>query len=147
MSDPVFLITGASSGIGTPNHLGAEMLKYMAKIDIVHVAYKGGGPAMNDLIGGQVQLKMDTLATSASHIAAGKLRALAIASRERSAQVPDLPTVAELGPRRGRPGRVAGAVANPPTAVTLLVATSTRTTLPVFPAGTQIRPWARSAVR
>jgi len=64
---------------------------------VTHIPYKGAAPAMADLLGGQVQLKMDTLATSAPHIAAGKLRALAIASRARSPLAPELPTVAELG--------------------------------------------------
>ena len=87
----------ASAGIGTLPHVSMELLLRRLDLKVTHIPYKGAAPAMADLLGGQVQLKMDTLATSAPHIAAGKLRALAIASRERSAQMPDLPTVAELG--------------------------------------------------
>jgi tripartite-type tricarboxylate transporter receptor subunit TctC len=87
----------ASSGIGTPNHLGAEMLKYLAKIDIVHVAYKGGGPAMTDLIGGQVQLQFSSIPTVLAHVKAGRIKMLAIGSAKRSPALPDVPTIAEAG--------------------------------------------------
>ncbi len=87
----------ASAGIGTLPHVSMELLLRRLDLQVTHIPYKGAAPAMADLLGGQVQLKMDTLATSAPHIAAGKLRALAIASPERSAQAPDIPTVAELG--------------------------------------------------
>ena len=87
----------ASAGIGTLPHVSMELLLRRLDLKVTHIPYKGAAPAMADLLGGQVQLKMDTLATSAPHIAAGKLRALAIASRARSALAPDLPTVAELG--------------------------------------------------
>jgi tripartite-type tricarboxylate transporter receptor subunit TctC len=87
----------ASSGIGTPNHLGAEMLKYLAKIDIVHVAYKGGGPAMTDLIGGQVQLQFSSIPTVLTHVKAGRIKMLAIGSGKRSPALPDVPTIAEAG--------------------------------------------------
>jgi tripartite-type tricarboxylate transporter receptor subunit TctC len=87
----------ASAGIGTLPHVSMELLLRRLDLQVTHIPYKGAAPAMADLLGGQVQLKMDTLATSAPHIAAGKLRALAIASRERSVQAPDIPTVAELG--------------------------------------------------
>ena len=87
----------ASAGIGTLPHVSMERLLRRLDLKVTHIPYKGAAPAMADLLGGQVQLKMDTLATSAPHIAAGKLRALAIASRDRSAQMPDLPTVAEHG--------------------------------------------------
>jgi tripartite-type tricarboxylate transporter receptor subunit TctC len=87
----------ASSGVGTPNHLGAEMLKYMAKIDIVHVAYKGGGPAMTDLIGGQVQLQFSSIPTVLTHVKAGRIKMLAIGSAKRSPALPDVPTIAEAG--------------------------------------------------
>jgi tripartite-type tricarboxylate transporter receptor subunit TctC len=87
----------ASAGIGTLPHVSMELLLHRLDLKVTHVPYKGAAPAMTDLLGGQVQLKMDTLATSAPHIAAGRLRALAIASRTRSALAPDLPTVAELG--------------------------------------------------
>ena len=87
----------ASSGVGTPNHLGGEMLKYMAKIDIVHVAYKGGGPAMNDLIAGQVQLQFSSIPTVLGHVKNGRVKMLAIGSAKRSPAIPDVPTIAEAG--------------------------------------------------
>ena len=87
----------ASSGIGTPNHLGAEMLKHLAKIDIVHVAYKGGGPAMTDLIAGQVQLQFSSIPTVLTHVKAGRIKILAIGSAKRSPALPDVPTIAEAG--------------------------------------------------
>ena len=87
----------ASAGIGTLPHVSMELLLRRLDLKVTHIPYKGAAPAMADLLGGQVQLKMDTYATSAPHIAAGKLRALAIASRARSVLAPDLPTVAELG--------------------------------------------------
>jgi tripartite-type tricarboxylate transporter receptor subunit TctC len=87
----------ASSGVGTPNHLGAEMLKYMAKIDIVHIAYKGGGPAMTDLLGGQVQLQFSSIPTVLTHVKAGRVKILAIGSGKRSPALPDVPTIAEAG--------------------------------------------------
>jgi tripartite-type tricarboxylate transporter receptor subunit TctC len=87
----------ASAGIGTLPHVSMELLLKRLDLKVTHIPYKGAAPAMADLLGGQVQLKMDTFATSAPHITAGKLRALAIASRARSVLAPDLPTVAELG--------------------------------------------------
>jgi tripartite-type tricarboxylate transporter receptor subunit TctC len=87
----------ASSGVGTPNHLGAEMLKHMAKIDIVHIAYKGGGPAMTDLIAGQVQLQFSSIPTVLAHVKAGRIKMLAIGSGKRSPALPDVPTIAEAG--------------------------------------------------
>ena len=87
----------ASAGVGTLPHVSMELLLRRLDLKVTHVPYKGAAPAMTDLLGGQVQLKMDTYATSAPHIAAGKLRALAIASRARSVLAPDVPTVAELG--------------------------------------------------
>jgi tripartite-type tricarboxylate transporter receptor subunit TctC len=87
----------ASSGVGTPNHLGGEMLKYMAKVDIVHVAYKGGGPALTDLIAGQVQLQFSSIPTVLPHVKAGRVKMLAIGSAKRSPALPDVPTIAESG--------------------------------------------------
>ena len=87
----------ASSGIGTPNHLGAEMLKYLARIDIVHVPYKGGGPAMTDLIAGQVQLQFSSIPTVLTHVKAGRIKMLAIGSAKRSPALPGVPTIAEAG--------------------------------------------------
>lgn len=87
----------ASSGVGTPNHLGAEMLKSMAGIDIVHVPYKGGGPATTDLIAGQVQLQFSSIPTVLSHVKAGRMKMLAIGSAKRSPALPEVPTIAESG--------------------------------------------------
>ena len=88
----------ASAGIGTLPHVSMELLLRRLGLNVTHVPYKGAAPAMTDLLAGQVQLKMDTYATSTQHVAAGKLRVLAIASRARSALMPDVPTVAEQGP-------------------------------------------------
>ncbi|MDB5901303.1 MAG: hypothetical protein JWM26_181 [Betaproteobacteria bacterium] len=90
-------LNAASSGIGTPNHLGCEMLKYLAKIDNVHIAYKGGGPAMTDLIAGQVQLQFSSIPTVLAHVKAGRVKMLAIGSAKRSPALPDVPTIAEGG--------------------------------------------------
>ncbi len=90
-------ITAASSGIGTTTHLTLEMFKSMAHIDLLHVPYKGGGPAISDLIGGQVKVHFNTPGTLLPHVTAGKLRALAMSSAQRADFAPDLPTVAESG--------------------------------------------------
>jgi tripartite-type tricarboxylate transporter receptor subunit TctC len=87
----------ASSGIGAPPHLAAELFKRSARINIVHVPYKGSGPAFADLIGGQVELMFAALPGSLPYIRAGKLRPIALTSAKRSKAVPDLPTIAELG--------------------------------------------------
>jgi tripartite-type tricarboxylate transporter receptor subunit TctC len=87
-----------SGGIGSGNQLTAEMLKMMTGIDLVHVPYRGAGPAMVDLMGGQVQVMFNTMGASVQHVRAGKLRALAVATRTRQAALPDVPTVAEFVP-------------------------------------------------
>ena len=87
----------ASSGTGTSLHLAAELFKALAKIDIVHIAYKGGAPAVADLMGGHVALMFDVLPSSMPYVKAGRLRALGITSAQRSPLFPDLPTVAESG--------------------------------------------------
>jgi tripartite-type tricarboxylate transporter receptor subunit TctC len=88
----------ASVGTGSPAHIAGELLKLKAGIDIVHVPYKGGGPAVADTLGGQVQLAFVTLPAAMQHVKAGKLKALAIASDKRSAVAPDIPTIAETVP-------------------------------------------------
>ncbi len=90
-------INFASSGTGTGGHLAGEMLKSRAGIDIVHVAYKGTGQAMTDLIAGQVSMIFDQPVSSMQYARAGKLRALAVASPRRLAAFPDIPTVTEAG--------------------------------------------------
>jgi tripartite-type tricarboxylate transporter receptor subunit TctC len=91
-------ITMASSGSGTSVHLSGELFKTMTGCDMVPVPYKGAGPALIDLIGGQVQVIFDNLPSSAGHIKSGKLRALAVTSAQREPSMPDLPTVAETVP-------------------------------------------------
>ncbi len=87
----------ASGGTGTPTQLSGELLKSMAGIDMVHVPFKGGGPAIAALLGAQVQVYFGPIATVLQLANAGKLRALAVTSLKRSSVVPDLPTVAESG--------------------------------------------------
>ena len=87
----------ASAGPGSTNHLSGELFKSMAKIDIAHVPYRGAGPAMNDLVGGHVQMFFDLLPVSVPQIKAGKVRALANAGAKRPSALPDLPTMAEQG--------------------------------------------------
>jgi tripartite-type tricarboxylate transporter receptor subunit TctC len=88
----------ASTGSGTSPHLSMELLKSMAGIDLVHVPYKGGAPAMTDLMAGHVAAQFIGLPVAAPHIASGKLRALAVTSRKRAASAPSIPTVAETLP-------------------------------------------------
>ena len=88
----------ASLGNGTAAHLGMEMLKSAAGIDITHVPYKGSAPAVSDLIAGQVQMMVDGLPSSLPHVKAGKLRAIALTSLHRAPALPDLPTIAETYP-------------------------------------------------
>jgi tripartite-type tricarboxylate transporter receptor subunit TctC len=90
-------LTFGSAGSGTSQHLAGELFKTMAGVDMVHIPYKGGAPAMQDLLGGQVQLMFDNLANSLPQVKAGKLRALAVTTSTRSPAVPDLPTVNEAG--------------------------------------------------
>jgi len=86
-----------SSGAGNAGHLAGELFKTMAKIQMVHVPYKGGAPAMIDLIAGQVQLIFSSAPTAVPQIKAGKIRALAVTTAKRSAVLPELPTIAESG--------------------------------------------------
>jgi len=88
----------ASSGNGSTIHMSGELFKMMTGINMVHVPYRGGAPALTDLMGGQVQVMFDNLPTSAEHIKAGKLRGLAVTSTDRTAVLPDLPTVADFLP-------------------------------------------------
>jgi len=88
----------SSGGIGTSSHLAGELFKSMAKVDMVHVPYKGNVPSITDLIGGQVGLSFATMPTVLPHVRAGKLRGIAVIGGERSVAVPELPTVAETVP-------------------------------------------------
>ena len=88
----------ASSGNGSTIHMSGELFKMLTGINMVHVPYRGGAPALTDLIAGQVHVMFDNVPTSAEHIKAGKLRGLAVTSTTRSAVLPDLPTVADVLP-------------------------------------------------
>ena len=90
-------LTFASSGNGSGPHLGMELFKSMASIDVVHVPYKGAGQAMTDLLSGQVPIFLNNFIAGAQMIKAGRLRALAVTSRNRSSAAPEVPTVAESG--------------------------------------------------
>ena len=91
-------VSMASAGTGTLSHVAGELFKMMAGIDMVHVPYRGGGPATNDLLGGQVQLLFTNPSGSIEHIRAGRLRALAVTTTARSDALPDIPTVGEFVP-------------------------------------------------
>jgi tripartite-type tricarboxylate transporter receptor subunit TctC len=84
-------------GIGTSAHLAGELFKYMAKVNLTTVPYKGAAPAITDLIGGQIQVMFTTVASAAALVEAGQLRAIAVTSAERSPAFPQLPTVSEAG--------------------------------------------------
>jgi len=90
-------VTYASAGNGTSIHLAAELFASMAQLDMVHVPYKGSGPAVTDLIGGQVDFMFDSITSAAPHIQSGKLRAIAVTTPKRSSALPNVPTVAEAG--------------------------------------------------
>jgi tripartite-type tricarboxylate transporter receptor subunit TctC len=90
-------LSNASSSNGSPGHVGGELFKYMTGTDIVHVPYKGGAPAINDLIAGRVQLMFESLNSIAPFAHAGTVHALAVGSDHRSAAFPELPTIAESG--------------------------------------------------
>ena len=91
-------LTMASSGTGAVPHVAGELFKMMAGIDMVHVPYRGGGPALTDLLAGQVQVYFPTTVASIGYIRAGRLRALAVTAATRSDALPDIPTVGEFLP-------------------------------------------------
>jgi tripartite-type tricarboxylate transporter receptor subunit TctC len=91
-------ISMASVGSGSPPHVTGELFKMMAGVDMVHVPYRGGGPALNDLLGGQVQVYFGTTVSSIGYIRAGRLRALAVTTATRLDVLPDIPTVGEFLP-------------------------------------------------
>jgi tripartite-type tricarboxylate transporter receptor subunit TctC len=111
-------INMASGGVGSAQHVYGELFKIMADVEMLHVPYRGGGPALTDLLAGQVQLMFDTLATSIGHIRAGTLRPLAVTASKRVEVLPDLPPVADfvpgyegtgwqgIGVRRGTPAEI-----------------------------------------
>lgn len=91
-------LTYGSAGIGSAQHLAAELLAKLAKIDLVHVPYRGAGPAVTDLIGGQLDLVIDSAATALTQVKGGALHALAVTTKERLPALPELPTVADALP-------------------------------------------------
>ena len=90
-------VSFATSGAGTSQHLGGELLNILAGLDMVHVPYKGGGPAMNDLLGGQVPVALLLMSNALPHARAGKIRILAVIESTRARAAADVPTVAEAG--------------------------------------------------
>jgi tripartite-type tricarboxylate transporter receptor subunit TctC len=91
-------INMASGGIGSGNHIFGELFKMMTGVNLVHVPYRGAGPALVDLLGGQVQVMFASMSSSVEYVRAGKLRALAVTTATRSPVLPDIPTVAEFVP-------------------------------------------------
>jgi tripartite-type tricarboxylate transporter receptor subunit TctC len=91
-------ISYASAGIGTPQHVSAELFKLLTGVNMVHVPYRGAAPALQDLIGGQVQVMIDTTPASMQHIKSGRVRPLAVTTAKRADVLPDLPTVGDFVP-------------------------------------------------
>lgn len=87
----------ASAGVGSMPHLAGELFKLISKVDVTHIPYKGSSPAITDLLGGQVSMFFDNMASAVPYVKAGRLRALAITTPKRSAVLPDLPTMIEAG--------------------------------------------------
>jgi tripartite-type tricarboxylate transporter receptor subunit TctC len=120
----------ASAGNGTTNQLAGELFQMEAGVKFVHVPYKGSGPALVDVIGGQVDMLFDQLSASANYIKGGRLRGLALAADKRNAAVPDVPTMAESGVRNCEAGTftaLTGPAGLPPTIVTRLNAALNKT--------------------
>jgi tripartite-type tricarboxylate transporter receptor subunit TctC len=92
-----------SSGTGSPHHLAGELFKQVSGIDMVHVPYKGAGPAVQDLLGGQIPLVFTTLSTALPHIKGGKLRALGLVEAKRQPSAPEIPTIGESIPGYAMP--------------------------------------------
>ena len=90
-------ISFGSSGVGTSTHLGVELFKMMAGVNLVHVPYKGGAQSGTDLLGGQIQLLITNLPEQIAYIKAGRVRALGVSTAKRTAQLPEVPTIAEAG--------------------------------------------------
>lgn len=90
-------LSSASAGPGTSQHLALEMLSWKSKVPFTHVPYRGSGPAIQDVIGGQVDMMFDTTVVAAPHLASGAIRPIAVTSAQRLPSMPDVPTIAELG--------------------------------------------------
>lgn len=93
-----------SSGTGSPHHLAGELLKQVGRIDMVHVPYKGAGPSMQDLIGGQIPIVFTTLSTAIPQMRSGKIRVIGVVERKRQASTPEVPTIGESVPGYVMPG-------------------------------------------
>src|SRR6267378_2565297 len=91
------MASNGSSGNGTTGHLGGELFKAMTGVDIVHVPYKGSAQAINDLIGGQIEVMFDNVPSVGPHVKAGRVRGLGVSAPKRAASFPDIPTIAEAG--------------------------------------------------
>ena len=91
-------LTMASAGVGSSPHMYWELFKNMAGVDMLHVPYRGGGPALADMLGGQVQAYMPTLVSAIEHVRSGKLRALAVTAATRANVLPDIPALGEIVP-------------------------------------------------
>jgi tripartite-type tricarboxylate transporter receptor subunit TctC len=91
-------LTYGSAGIGSSIHMAGELFKYLAKVDLVHAPYRGAGPAMNDLIGGRLDVMFDTLTVSASQIRGGTIRAIGVSTREPLAELPGVPVISATVP-------------------------------------------------
>ena len=90
-------LTSASPGNGTSNHMALELLAYQSGVKFTHVPYKGSGPAVQDVMGGQVDMMFDGLGSSAAHIKAGRIKALMVSGPKRNPAFPDVPCAAEVG--------------------------------------------------
>ena len=90
-------LTFASAGVGSSPHMAGELFNYLAKVNMVHVPYKGGGPAVTDLMGGHVQLFFSSIATTMPYLKGGKVKGIAVTSAKRSRSAPEFPTIAESG--------------------------------------------------
>lgn len=90
-------LTYGSAGNGSAMHMTAELFKYTTHVDLVHVPYRGGAPAMTDLLGGQINMLFESVGTAHTYLKTGKLRALAVTSTKRNPSLPDVPTIAESG--------------------------------------------------
>ncbi len=90
-------LTMASAGAGTTNHFAIELFAHMANVKLLHVPYKGSGPALSELLGGQVETMIDQLAASIGYVRDGRLKVLAVTSQQRAAALPNVPTLEELG--------------------------------------------------
>jgi len=90
-------LTYASAGNGTSIHLAGELFTSLDKVEMLHIPYKGSGPAVSDLLGGQVNYMFDSITSARPHITSGKLRALAVTTAKRSTSLPNVPTISEAG--------------------------------------------------